>query len=97
MKINWTRVAHIGATIVGAIVPGVQVVEQLATQFGSLKGVEKQEAVVELVRQALAVAEGLHGGALANNADVEAATRAVIDAVVALHQVVAHATAAPAR
>ena len=94
MKIDWRAVSHIGATIVGAVVPGVQVVEQIAWQFGSLKGAQKPDAVVEMVKQALAAAEGLTSKDLANDLDVEQATRAVIDAVVALHAVVARKTGA---
>jgi hypothetical protein len=52
-------VSHVAAAVVGQIVPGVQAVESIAWQFGSLKGKEKQDAVVELVRQSLAATEGL--------------------------------------
>ncbi len=83
---------HIAATIVGAVVPGVQAVEVIAGQLGELHGKEKQDAVVELVKHALVTAESLTSKDLANDSDVEHATRSVIDSIVALHQVVAKKT-----
>jgi hypothetical protein len=94
MKVDWRAVSHVAAAIVGQVVPGVQAVESIAWQFGSLKGKEKQDAVVELVRQSLAATEGITAKNLADDLDVEHATRAVVDAVVALHQVVARKSGA---
>lgn len=89
MKVDWRQVVHIGAQIVGTVVPGVAAIETIAQQFGKLQGTQKQDAVVELVRQSLLAAEGVTARDLADDADVATATRAVIDAVVALHVVVA--------
>jgi hypothetical protein len=94
MKVDWRAVSHVAAAIVGQVVPGVQMAESIAWQFGSLHGKEKQDAVVELVKQSLAATEGLTAKNLAEDLDVEHATRAVVDAVVALHQVVARKSGA---
>ncbi len=93
MKFDWKKALHIGATIVGAVVPGVNAVEVIAGQIGGLHGKDKQDAVVELVKAALSSAESLTSKDLANDSDVEHATRSVIDAIVSLHQVVAKKTA----
>lgn len=88
MHIDWRAVSHVTAAIVGTVVPGVDKVEQLAWQFGKLHGKEKSDAVVEMVQQGLAAAESVTARDLANDPDVERGTRAVIDAVVALHAIV---------
>jgi hypothetical protein len=95
MPFNWKQVLHVGATIAGSVVPGVAMVEQIATALGGLKGRQKQDAVVALVNNTLLAVEGVSAKDLANDADVEAATRAVIDAVVALQTVIARHAAAP--
>jgi hypothetical protein len=59
MKVDWRAVSHLAAAIVGQVVPGVQMVESIAWQFGSLHGKDKQDAVVALVQQSLAAAEGI--------------------------------------
>lgn len=71
-------------TIAGAVVPGVAQVEAIAKAIPTLKGKQKQDAVVELVKTGLQSAEELSGHDLANDAEVIDATRAVIDAEVAL-------------
>lgn len=96
MRIDWRQVSHIGAAIVGTIVPGVAKAEQLAWTIGGLSGRDKQNTVVELVKQALDAAGTVTERHLANDADVETATRAVIDAVVALQAIIAKKAAAPA-
>jgi hypothetical protein len=96
MKIDWRNVSHIAAAIVGQIVPGVQMAEDLAWKVGSAKGAEKQDQVVGLVKSTLTAIEAASGRDLANDSDVEQATRRVIDTVVALHQVVAKKAAAAA-
>lgn len=60
-------------------------IEQIAESIPGLKGKSKQDAVVELVKAALKSAEDATARNLANDAEVEAATRSVIDAVVALN------------
>lgn len=95
MKIDWRKVTHLAATIVGQVIPGVAVVEQIASQFGTLRGKDKQDAVAELVKASLEAAESVSGRDLARDEDVDKATRAVIDAVVALHNVVARKSVAP--
>jgi len=93
MKFDWKKAIHVAATIVGAALPGVQAIEVMAGQLGELHGKDKQDAVVELVKAALTGAESLTSKDLANDSDVEHETRSVIDAIVALHQVVAKKTA----
>lgn len=82
-------VARIAAAIVGTIVPGVAKVEQMTELIVKAKGKEKQDAVVGLVKAALETSEGITERDLLNDPHAEAATRAVIDAVVHLHNVVA--------
>ncbi len=96
MGFDWKQALHIGAKIVGTVVPGVAAVEQIATEIVTLRGPAKQDAVVLLVRNALLAAEGITAKDLANDADVELATRRVIDAVVALQNVIAHKAPSPA-
>lgn len=100
MGINILAIARLAAVIVGAIVPGVQAVETIAARFGSLHGGDKENAVVDLVVQALTAAEGVTGADVLKDPDVEAATRDVIQAVHGLHVVIAAkhppAVAAPA-
>lgn len=93
MKIDWRNVSHIAAAVVGQIVPGVQMAEEAAWNLGSHDGRDKQQSVVDLVKAALTASEGITSKDLANDKDVEAATRKVIDAVVALHAVIAHKAA----
>lgn len=94
MKIPWKVVLGVGSTVLDQIIPGVAVVEAIARRLGGLHGAQKQDAVVELVKAALETAHGVTGKELANDADVEKATRGVIDAVVALHNITAKKTAA---
>lgn len=89
-------VGRIAAGIVGTVVPGVAKVEQIAEELGSLKGQQKQDAVVDLVKASLETAEGISERDLLNDPEAEAATRAIIDAVVNLHKVIAKNHAAPA-
>lgn len=96
MKIPWAAVAHIGVAILGTVVPGVSTIEQIATRFGQLRGKDKQDAVALLVQNALLSTQAIAGKQLADNTRVDAATRAVIDAVVKLHEVIAVESAAAA-
>jgi hypothetical protein len=96
MKIDWRKVSHLGAAIVGIVVPGVADVEDLAWKLGTLKGADKQDAVVKIVRNTLTAANSVTERELATDADVERATRGVIDAVVALQTIIAKKAAAPA-
>lgn len=92
MRVDWRKVSHIGAAIVGTVVPGVEKVENLAWSIGGMHGDQKQNAVVELVKQALEASHTVGLPSLSDDKDVEAATRAVIDAVVKLQAVIAHKT-----
>jgi hypothetical protein len=94
VKIDWRAVSHIGAAIVGTVVPGVVQVEDMAWKLGTLHGNEKQDAVVQMVRGTLAAANTITERQLAEDPAVERATRAMIDAFVALQHVVATRAAA---
>jgi len=89
MGFPWKKLAQVGLTIVGTVVPGVSAIEEIAKAFPGMKGKAKQDAVVELVKASLQTLEGIKGGDLANDADVEQATRGVIDAVVGLQNLLA--------
>lgn len=52
------------------------------------KGAEKQAAAVEMIGEILEATEGVAGRDLLDNAEVEAAAKAVIDAVVHLANIV---------
>lgn len=84
------------AAIVGTIVPGVAKAQQAGEAIArSHSGKEKQDAVIDLVKHALEASESMSGKDLLNDPEAEAATRAVIDAVVNLHHVVAKQPPAP--
>lgn len=94
MKIDWRKVSHLGAAIASVVIPGVSDVEELAWSLGGMHGAEKQDAVVELVRKAAAAANSATSTGLIDDADVQKATRGLIDAYVALQTVVAKKHAA---
>jgi len=81
-----------GLHIAAAFVPGVAQIEALARVIPSLSGKVKQDAVVELVKQSLQTTEGISNKDLLNDAEVEKAARAVIDAVVAFQNIVVSRT-----
>jgi hypothetical protein len=95
MKVDWRAVSHIGAAIVNQVVPGVAVAEQLAWQFGTMRGADKADAVVTMANNVLLALQSATGKQLADNARVDKAIRAVVSAIVALHQVIAEETAVP--
>lgn len=80
-------------SLLGVIVKAVQAVEALVA---GRPGREKQDAAVRAVHALLGVAETAADRNLLHDADVEAATRAAIDAVVALQNALARARAAAA-
>lgn len=96
MKMPWRDVFKVGLTVLNTVIPGVGLVETIAKTIPALRGQQKQDAVVELVKQALATAENFAAKDLADDTDVERATRGVIDAVVALNNLIAQKTTAPA-
>ena len=83
---KWLKFAN---DVAKAIVPGVAQVEAIAATIPTLKGAQKQDAVVQLVKASLMAVEGVTEKDLLNDPDVENATRGVIDAVVALQNVLA--------
>lgn len=89
MGLPWGKVFSIGMGVLEVVLPGVRSVEVIARNLPTLRGKAKQDAVVEMVKHSLELGESLIGRDLANDADVERATRGVIDAVVALNNIVA--------
>jgi hypothetical protein len=78
------------------LLPGaISSAEQLGDALGRSSGADKKAAVLSTVQTELQAAEGIAGRDLANDAEVLAAAGAVIDAEVALHNLVAKKTAAP--
>jgi hypothetical protein len=75
----------LGAKLLPFIVEAVSWVEKFITQ----KGRQKQDAAVYMVKSALNLVERGVNKDLLDDDDVEAATREVIDAVVALQNLIA--------
>ena len=75
----------LGMKLLPYIVEAVSWVEK----FVERKGKQKQDAAVYMVKSILGVAEVADGRDLLDDDDVEDATRKVIDAVVALNNIVA--------
>jgi len=74
----------LGMKLLPYIVEAVQWVEKFITT----KGKYKQDAAVYMVKSVLGIAESASARDLLDDDDVEAATRKVIDAVVALQNIV---------
>lgn len=74
----------LGMKLLPFIVEAVQWVEKFVTE----KGKYKQDAAVYMVKSILGIAEQGTNKDLLNDDDVETATRAVIDAVVKLNNIV---------
>jgi hypothetical protein len=75
----------IGLKLLPFIVEAVNWVEKFITK----KGVEKQDAAVKMTLSMLGIAEEAMDKDILNDKDVEQATRRVIDAVVALQNLMA--------
>lgn len=86
---RWVGMAF---AVAKAVIPGVAQIESVAKIFPQLKGVDKQNAVVALVKASLQASEFVADRDLLNDPEVEKATRAVIDAVVAFQNIVAKKT-----
>jgi len=81
----------IGLKILPLVVEAIQWVEKFVTS----KGQYKQDAAVYMIKSFLGVAEQGTNKDLLDDDQVEIATRAVIDAVVALQNVIASKHASP--
>lgn len=97
--VPWKSLFNVTKTIVEAAVPEIAVAEGVVHEVMDLKkktGAEKRAAVLEAVMKSVTVAEGLSNKDLLNDPLVQRATGDVIDAVVALQNVlVKKAAAAP--
>lgn len=94
MGFPWKNILQTGLTVLGTIVPGVSAVEQISRALPQLRGKQKQDAVVELVKATLLTTESLAGRDLLEDPEVEKATRGVVDAVVAFQNILAKKAAA---
>jgi hypothetical protein len=95
MKIAWKQIGKLALGIVSAVVPAVGQVEgAILALKGAHTGEEKQAAVLELVKGAVSATEQISDKDLLNDPEVEAATKAVIDTVVALQNILAKKGAA---
>lgn len=83
---NWAKLAEIGLNIAGALVPAVNTVERLAKSIATLRGKSKEDAALELAKEAIGAADDL-----LNDPLVEAAARAFVQGYVALQTAVATA------
>lgn len=89
MKFSWLTVARVGANVMNTIVPGVAAVESLAEQLATVTGDQKKQAIVNMVKDSVLVAEGLAQKDLDLEPDLSAAVGGIVDAVVHLHNIVA--------
>ena len=85
-KANWTKLALSIATFMP------QIIDQVQRLRGGAPGPEKADAAVEMVRTILRGAETVAGRDLLQDAEVIAATRALIAANVHLKNVIARKT-----
>jgi len=83
---KWIKFA---VTVASAAIPGVAQIETIARSMPALKGKAKQDAVVELIKASVLASESVADRDLLNDPDVEKATRAIVDAVVAFQNIVA--------
>lgn len=79
---------QIGMKLLPYIVEAVNWVEK----FIKRKGQAKQDAAIQMILSMLGIAESVKDKDLLNDSDVETATRKVIDAVVALQNVISKKT-----
>lgn len=86
MAINFKKIGGLLIKVLGRIVEGINVVEVI---MNLAKGKDKQDAVVELMKQALKEIEERTGKNLVNDEEIEEASRKVIDAIVAFNNLIA--------
>jgi hypothetical protein len=94
-NLPWGRISGIAIQSIMAAVLGVQRVEALNNTAAPLSGQQKKAEVIDLIQSELAIAEGIAGHSLAHDGDVLQAAGGVIDAVTALHNVLAAKAPAP--
>lgn len=88
MSVNWGTVAKTGLQVVGAVIPQVGVIEQLAKAVPQLTGQAKEDAVVSVATESLETAEGFAGKELLSDPQFQTAVRSFIQAYVGLQNVV---------
>lgn len=90
MKVNWKAFGRLGLNIVEQVVPAVGTAERIVVDLKKPHtGQEKQDLAFALVKASLESAEDIAGKDLLSDPDVEQATRGVIDATVALQNIIA--------
>lgn len=86
---KWVK---LGIGVARVMIPAVAKVETIARSLPSLRGQQKQDAVIELVKASVLASESIADRDLLNDPEVERATRAIVDAVVAFQNVLAKKT-----
>lgn len=94
MKIPWLAFAHIGNAVLTKVLPAIGVLETAGEMFKNLHGADKENGVVDVAKQELAILGKIHGVDLSTDADVDLALRGVIKAVHGFHEIVARKHAA---
>jgi hypothetical protein len=89
MNLPWGKIGGTALRIALGVVMGVPKVEALNAPGSPLTGEQKKAAVLDLIQTELTLAEQVAGRDLASDADVLKAAGGVIDAVSALHNVLA--------
>ncbi len=89
MGISFGALGGLALKIAGVIVPAVRAIEAIAAAIATLRGQGKQDAAVDLVKGMIEALELGAGRDVLDDAEVEAALRAAIDAIVHLQNVVA--------
>jgi hypothetical protein len=98
-KVPWRKVFDVTSNIIATLVPEVGRIEELVKTIPHIKdltGAEKKAAVLSVVKGALENTESLTNKDLLDDAEVAAAAGGVIDAVVALQNIIAAKKAAHA-
>jgi hypothetical protein len=96
MKFDVLNIAAYAAKAVSAIVSLIPIVEQLKQAGKITSNADARDTVVNGAMNALAVAEGISGRDLANDAELRALAGDVVDAVYRFHKVAAQrVTTAP--
>lgn len=88
MKINFKKIGGVSLAILGSVFPAVKAVEDGVHAVKDAKGSQaKQDAAFELIKNAKELAIEVKDKSLLDNPKIAAATRVLIDAVVALQNV----------
>lgn len=90
--VQWNKLFDLTSVLIKLVVSEVPRIEQIVQTIPQLKdltGAEKKAAVLSIVQGALTIVEDVADKDLVNDADVMTAAGGIIDAVVALQNIVA--------